>query len=237
MRTGAVVGVEALIRWQHPDQGLMLPGTFLHQIEKHPLCELVGAWVMESALEQLETWSLGGLHLPVSVNVSARQFQDEKFAANLADLLGKYPNASAADVELEILETSALVDLVSVQKIMHDCHEIGVQFSLDDFGTGYSSLIYLKRLPVSTLKIDQSFIRDMLVDSDSLSIVKGVIGLANAFNRNVIAEGVETEAHGTGLLALGCELGQGYFIARPMPADQIPSWIAKWRAPSAWSAF
>lgn len=236
MRTGAVVGVEALIRWEDPDQGLMLPGTFLPQIEKHPLCELLGAWVLESALQQLDAWSRSGLHLPVSINVGARQFQDEKFAANLADLLSKYPHAAAADVELEILETSALEDMASVQKIMHDCHAIGVHFSLDDFGTGYSSLTYLRRLPVTTLKIDQSFIRDMLVDPGNLSIVKGVIGLANAFNRNVIAEGVETGAHGTELLALGCELGQGYAIARPMPADQIPLWIANWQAPSAWSA-
>ena len=236
MRTGAVVGVEALIRWQNPDHGLMLPGSFLPQIEYHPLCEQLGAWVLESALQQLDAWSCSGLHLPVSINVGARQFQDEKFAANLADLLAKYPHAAAADVELEILETSALEDVAMVQKIMRDCHDIGVHFSLDDFGTGYSSLTYLKRLPVTTLKIDQSFIRDMLVDPGNLSIVKGVIGLANAFDRNVIAEGVETGAHGIELLALGCELGQGYAIARLMLEDQIPLWIANWQAPAEWSA-
>lgn len=107
-------------------------------------------------------------------------------------------------------------------------------FSLDDFGTGYSSLTYLKNLPVATLKIDQSFIRDMLDDAGDLSIVKGVIGLAGAFNRVVIAEGVETEAHGQRLLALGCDLAQGYAIARPMPADQMLHWVAQWRAPAAW---
>ena len=235
MRTGAVVGVEALIRWQHPDQGLKLPVSFMPQIEKHPLCEILGAWVLESALQQLDAWSRSGLHLPVSINVSALQFQDKKFATKLADLLSKYPHAAADDVELEILETSALEDLACVQKTMHDCHDIGVHFSLDDFGTGYSSLTYLKRLAVTSLKIDQSFVCDMLVDPDNLSIVKGVISLANAFNRQVIAEGVETDAHGTQLLALGCELGQGHVIARPMPADQIPMWIANWRAPSAWS--
>lgn len=236
MRTGAVVGVEALIRWQHPDQGLMLPGTFLPQIEKHPLCEMLGAWVLEAALGQLDAWCRSGLHLPVSINVSARQLQDEKFSSNLADLLSKYPHSAAADVQLEILETSALEDMACVQTIMSDCHAIGVHFSLDDFGTGYSSLTYLKRLPVTTLKIDQSFIRDMLADPDNLSIVKGVIGLANAFNRHVIAEGVESDAHGTALLALGCDLAQGYVIARPMPADQIPLWIANWQAPSEWLA-
>lgn len=236
MRTGEVVGVEALIRWQNPDQGLMLPATFLPQIEKHPLCELVGAWVLETALKQLDAWSRTGLHLPVSINVSARQFRDEKFTAKLAALLNKYPYAAAADVELELLETSALDDMSSAQKIMHDCHDIGVHFSLDDFGTGYSSLTYLKGLPVKTLKIDQSFISDMRVDPDNLSIVKGVIGLANAFKRNVIAEGVETDADGTELLALGCDLAQGFVIARPMPPEQIPLWIANWQAPSAWAA-
>lgn len=139
-------------------------------------------------------------------------------------------------LELEILETSALGDMPSVQKIISDCHAMGVSFSLDDFGTGYSSLTYLKRLSVSTLKIDQSFIRDMLGDAGDLSIVKGVIGLASAFNCTVIAEGVETEAHGQQLLALGCELAQGYAIARPMPAEQVAPWVESWRASAAWKA-
>jgi EAL domain-containing protein (putative c-di-GMP-specific phosphodiesterase class I) len=126
--------------------------------------------------------------------------------------------------------------MLSVEKIISDCHALGVHFSLDDFGTGYSSLTYLKRLSVTTLKIDQSFVRDMLEDQGNLSIVKGVIGLAAAFNRNVIAEGVETEAHGQQLLLLGCELAQGYAIARPMPVDQVEHWLSKWRAPTAWTA-
>ena len=124
----------------------------------------------------------------------------------------------------------------AVQKIIADCHSLGVSFSLDDFGTGYSSLTYLRRLPVDTLKIDQSFVRDMLDDAGNLSIVKGVIGLAVAFNRIVIAEGVETEAHGTQLLAMGCELAQGYAIAKPMPAEQLVNWITNWQAPMAWVA-
>jgi EAL domain-containing protein (putative c-di-GMP-specific phosphodiesterase class I) len=172
----------------------------------------------------------------VSVNVSARQFQDARFAATLAELLARHPQVMRGALELEILETSALEDMVSVQKIINDCHDLGVDFSLDDFGTGYSSLTYLKRLPVATLKIDQSFIRDMLADPGDLSIVKGVIGLASAFNRRVIAEGVETEAHGQRLLELDCELGQGYAIAHPMPADQFGHWVNSWRAPSTWTS-
>ena len=234
MRTGAVVGAEALIRWQHPEKGLLAPGHFLPLIEKHPLSEAVGSWVLEVAVQQLDTWLQAGLTLPLSVNVSARQFQDTQFVAKLAALLARYPSVRQGLLELEILETSALEDMIAVQTIMQGCRTLGVNFSLDDFGTGYSSLTYLKQLPVSTLKIDQSFIRDMLEDSGDLSIVKGVIGLAAAFNRAVIAEGVETEAHGQSLLALGCDHAQGYAIARAMPAEQIVQWVANWRAPQAW---
>lgn len=235
MRTGAIVGVEALIRWQHPERGLLAPGSFLPLIEKHPLCNSVGTWVLETALQQLQSWTLKGVKLPVSVNVSACQFQDRQFSATLADLLARHPQTDRGALELEILETSAL-DMVSVQKIISECHDLGVGFSLDDFGTGYSTLTYLRRLEVAMLKIDQSFIRDMLEDPGDLSIVKGVIGLASAFNRSVIAEGVETEAHGQQLLALGCELAQGYAIAGPMPADRMAPWVASWRSPASWSS-
>ncbi len=236
MRTGALVGVEALIRWSHPDLGLLAPGSFLPAIEKHPLCERVGAWVLETALQQMAAWRRRGLKIPISINVSARQFLDRQFATHLAAMLAKHSGVQPDMVELEILETSALEDMDAVQTIMADCHRLGVNFSLDDFGTGYSSLTYLRRLPVDTLKIDQSFIRDMLHDANDLSIVKGVIGLATAFNRTVIAEGVETEAHGTQLLAMGCELGQGYAIAKPMPAELLPDWLAHWRPPVAWTS-
>jgi EAL domain-containing protein (putative c-di-GMP-specific phosphodiesterase class I) len=136
-----------------------------------------------------------------------------------------------------VLETSALQDFESVSQVIADCAAIGVEFSLDDFGTGYSSLTYLKRLPVSLLKIDQSFVRDMLDDADDLAILEGVIGLAKAFHRKVIAEGVETVAHGTRLLELGCDLAQGYGIARPMPAEDFPAWVASWKPDSAWQKY
>jgi len=138
------------------------------------------------------------------------------------------------NLELEILETSALEDITDIADLMHQCRQLGVHFAVDDFGTGYSSLTYLKRLPAELLKIDQSFVRDMLDDPDDLAIVKGVIGLAHAFHRKVIAEGVETIAHGQLLLAQNCELAQGYGIARPMPASTIPEWVAKWRPDAAW---
>jgi EAL domain-containing protein (putative c-di-GMP-specific phosphodiesterase class I) len=146
-----------------------------------------------------------------------------------------YPELTRHQLSLEVLETSALEDLLHVAKLIRECKKLGVDFSLDDFGTGYSSLTYLRRLPVTQLKIDQSFVRDMLDDADDLAILKGVIGLATAFNREVIAEGVETLAHGQALLALGCELAQGYGIARPMPGSDIPDWTGTWAEKSAWA--
>jgi EAL domain-containing protein (putative c-di-GMP-specific phosphodiesterase class I) len=137
-------------------------------------------------------------------------------------------------LELEVLETSAMQDISRVSETMRACQALGVQFALDDFGTGYSSLTYLKRLPAQTLKIDQSFVRDMLDDLDDLAIVDGVVGLAKAFERAVIAEGVESHAHGKRLQALGCHLAQGYGIARPMPAALIPAWVQSWQARPQW---
>jgi hypothetical protein len=170
------------------------------------------------------------------VNVGARQLQQADFVSRLAALLAAHPDIPPGYLELEVLETNALDDVVQVSAIMHACRAIGVRFALDDFGTGYSSLTYLKRLPADLLKIDQSFVRTMRDDPDDLAIVEGVIGLAAAFRRQIIAEGVETVAHGELLLMLGCELGQGYGIARPMPAADLSEWIATWRPDPAWTA-
>jgi diguanylate cyclase (GGDEF)-like protein/PAS domain S-box-containing protein len=227
---GTVVGVEALIRWQHPERGLLAPGSFLPAIENHPVALDVGYWVLRTATAQMAHWQQQGLLLPVSVNVGALQLQQPNFAAGLHMLLDAFPQLPAFSLELEVLETSALDDVPQVSDIMRACHASGVRFALDDFGTGYSSLTYLKHLPAETIKIDQSFVRDMLVDEDDLAIITGVIGLARAFGREVIAEGVETEAHAQRLLAMGCPLLQGYGIARPMPASAVPGWINKWLA-------
>jgi diguanylate cyclase (GGDEF)-like protein/PAS domain S-box-containing protein len=234
MRTGAVIGAEALIRWQHPEKGLLSPAESLPGIENDPLAIEGGEWVIDTALVQIERWSAEGLDLPVSVNVGARQLQQGDFVERLQNILAKHPQVKPASLELELLETSALLDMTQVSQVIENCAEIGVTCALDDFGTGYSSLTYLKRLRVKQLKIDQSFVRDMLVDPDDLAILKGVIGLAAAFKRQVIAEGVETIAHGTALLKLGCELAQGFGIARPMPAEKLPAWAAAWRPDAAW---
>ena len=234
MRTGQVIGAEALIRWQHPQRGLLAPAVFLPVIEDHPLAIDIGEWVIDAALSQIEHWQVQGLVMPVSVNVGARQLQQPNFVVRLREILAAHPSVKPGLLMLEVLETSALEDVGSVSQVIEICRVMGVMFALDDFGTGYSSLTYLKRLQVKQLKIDQSFVRNMLDDPDDLAILDGVIGLASAFRRDVIAEGVETVAHGTMLLQLGCELAQGYGIARPMPADQLSSWAAAWQPDADW---
>ena len=236
MRSGAVVGAEALVRWSHPQRGIVSPGEFLPIIERHPLNEAMGTWVLEAALQQMTAWAAQGLVLPVSVNVAARQLQQDNFPAQLAQLLQRYPQVAPGWLELEVLETSALEDLTSTAGVLALCHALGVRFSIDDFGTGYSSLTYLRHLSVDTIKIDQSFVRDMLEDPGDLSIVNGVIGLAMAFHREVIAEGVETVEQGVRLIEMGCHMAQGYAIARPMPAAQLRGWCESWVPPPEWAA-
>jgi diguanylate cyclase (GGDEF)-like protein/PAS domain S-box-containing protein len=236
MKTGVVVGVEALIRWQHPKRGLLNPIDFLPVIENNPMSIEMGEWVIDSALTQISQWQAMGVNIPLntSVNIAAVQLQQSDFTQRLRSLLAGYPDVDPRYLELEVLETSALDDVHHVSITMNACIALGVKFSLDDFGTGYSSLTYLRRLPVSLIKIDQSFVRDMLNDPDDLAIVEGVIALAKSFKRDVIAEGVETIEHGTALLQLGCELAQGYGIARPMPAYDIPMWIETWKPDVSW---
>ena len=236
MSMGEVVGVEALIRWQHPVRGLVPPLDFLPLIENHAISLEIGEWVIDTALSQISQWQSIGIALPISVNISAYQLQQTDFVERLAKLLAAHADVSPHLLELEILETSAFSDINYVIATMKACLELGVQFALDDFGTGYSSLTYLKRLPASVIKIDQSFVRDMLTDPDDLAIVMGVVSLAKAFELEVIAEGVETLEHGTELLQLGCKLAQGYGISRPMPSSDIPTWLDSWQQDRAWLA-
>ena len=233
LKTKKIIGVEALIRWQHPERGLVPPGEFLPWIEDHAISIELGEWVISTALKQIATWQTMGLALPISVNIGAYQLQHSNFVTRLSALLADFPDIDPHSLELEVLETSALNDISHISTVMHACCALGVRFSLDDFGTGYSSLTYLRRLPATQIKIDQTFVRDMLDDPDDHAIVEGVIGLARAFQREVIAEGVETLKHGDALLALGCELVQGYGIARPMPAENIPDWINDWQQKDA----
>ena len=188
-------------------------------------------------MTQISQWQRIGINLPISVNITAYQLQQRNFTSRLTALLAAHPEVDPHYLELEILETSALSDISQVSDTMMACQGLGVHFALDDFGTGYSSLTHLRRLPAYLIKIDQSFVRDMLEDDDDLAIVQSVIDLAKTFKRKVIAEGVETIAHGEALLKLGCELGQGYGIARPMPAVEIPQWVSNYQDNDSWQAF
>lgn len=236
MRTGALIGAEALIRWQHPEQGLLLPAAFLALAENTDLELEIGRWVIDTALQQMQTWRRLDNPISVSVNVSARQLMQTGFTEELATLLARYPDVPRDFLEIEILESSALLGLQSVAVVIDRCREMGVRFAIDDFGTGYSSMVYLKALPSASLKIDASFTQDILTDPDDLAIVDSVVSLGASFRREVIAEGVASVAHGEMLLLLGCELGQGFAIASPMPAQEVSSWQAVWTPNPAWTA-
>ena len=228
LRSGDVLGFEALIRWNHPERGVLSPASFLPVIEDHPLIITLGDWVINAALEQMSTWKKVGIEFPVSINVAALQLYEETFMQKLASCLGQHA-AVANLLELEIVETVALHNIDHVSAIIEQCRDIGIKVAIDDFGTGYSSLVYLKKLPAEIIKIDQGFVRDMLGDVDDLTILEAIIGLANSFRRTALAEGVETAHHAMMLVRMGCEAMQGYFIARPMPASQLAAWLAEWK--------
>ncbi|MFT5837716.1 MAG: diguanylate cyclase (GGDEF)-like protein/PAS domain S-box-containing protein [Flavobacteriales bacterium] len=234
IKTNEIIGLEALIRWNHPQQGLLPPSAFLPIIEQNMLIIEIGEWVIETALKQLTSWTGSGIKLPISVNISPLQLQQADFVSRLKGIFLKYPNFKAGEIEFEILETIALDDIRLVRDVIKKCHQIGIIFSIDDFGTGYSSLTYLKKLPTEHLKIDRSFVIDMLTDQDDCAIVHGIIQLAHTFERTVIAEGVETIAHGEKLLSLGCHLAQGFGISRPMPAIEFPEWLNHWKQNNEW---
>ncbi|TXH90219.1 MAG: EAL domain-containing protein [Rhodoferax sp.] len=236
MRTGAVIGVEALIRWQHPQRGLLLPGSFLPAVENHVVSIDIGEWVIRTALAQMAQWRAQGLDVHVSVNVGAQQVQQEHFTQRLAALLAEYPEVPAQHLDLELLETSAFKSMEQVAQTLEQCAALGVGFALDDFGTGYSSLTYLRDLPAQTLKIDQCFVHDMLDNTSDLAIVEGIVGLARVFGRTVVAEGVESRAIGDRLLSIGCEAAQGFGIAPPMPATDYVEWRARWQTQAQWLA-
>ena len=232
--SGEVIGAEALIRWQHPERGLLAPSEFLPHLHGSDLEHAFGEWVIETALSQMEIWLVDGMQIRISVNVSANHLLQADFSEQLGHALARHPSINPSDLELEVLETAAIGDMQQAVQILHRCKSLGVKFSLDDFGTGYSSLTYLRKLPVDTLKIDQSFVRDMLVDADDLGIVQGVIQLASTFHRQVIAEGVETLEHGRALLQMGCRFAQGYGIAKPMAPAQLSHWRLRWHESAAW---
>ncbi|WP_419711201.1 putative bifunctional diguanylate cyclase/phosphodiesterase [Pseudomonas sp. NFX224] len=236
MRQGKVVGFEALLRWEHPQNGIVPAREFLPLVAETDLIIDIGEWVMDQVLTQLDQWRQAGHDWPVSVNIAVRHFQRTDFVDRLKNVLARHARVAPQRLDLEIVESVAVENIQHVSDCLQACQALGVQFSLGDFGTGYSSLSYLKRLRTQTIKIDKTFVRDILHDSDDLALTTAIIGLARAFGRQVIAEGLESVEHGELLLRLGCDVAQGYFIARPMPSTDVPGWVAAFVTPPQWQA-
>jgi len=229
MRSRKLIGVEALIRWRHPERGLLSPAEFLRQVENTDLDIKIGEWVIATALAQLKHWQNIGLNIEVGINISGYHLESTSFVDNLRTQLSKYSDLPRGKLIIEVLETVALNDISAIQGVIESCGIMGVGFALDDFGTGYSSLAYLSSLSVDVLKIDQSFVRDMLTNKKDMAIVQGIIALAKAFEIHTVAEGIETDENYQALLEMGCEFGQGYCIARPMTANELIAWQSSYR--------
>lgn len=219
---GAMTGAEALIRWHHPRTGIMGPGGFIAQAEKSGLIVDIGAWVLREACLQLACWAKDAATqaLTLAVNVSARQFRQDDFVAHLLELVAE-TGADPAHLKLELTESVLLTDVEDTIARMQALKIHGIGFSLDDFGTGYSSLSYLQRLPLDQLKIDQSFVQDMLQTRHAASIVQAIVQLATSLGLNVVAEGVETPEQWERLREIGCAAFQGFLFARPMPLSAL----------------
>ncbi len=230
LATGALCGVEALIRWRHPEMGLVSPDYFIPVAEARGLIVPIGKWVLDTACKQIQSWRTRGLDkLVVAVNLSAIQFQQQSLADDVAQALAEHETAGNS-LELELTESLFLEDVVSASKVLYALKDLGVKLAVDDFGTGYSSLSYLKRYPIDKLKIDKSFVRDIPGDADDVAITTAIIKLAKSLEITVLAEGVENRDQLKFLREQGCNEAQGYFIARPMPADAFFSWAMQHNA-------
>ncbi len=222
-----VYGVEALVRWEHPRRGLIMPGDFIPRAERSGLMNDLTFWVLRRAVEHAAELRRGGRDLRVSINVSARSLLRPDFPDTLVALLEDEELPGSA-LTLELTEDTLMADQARTLEIVARLAGIGVHISIDDFGTGYSQLAYLKRLPVSEIKIDRSFLEDMLESDTDLSIVSATIGLAHALNLRAVGEGVESAGQLERLRELGCDLIQGYYIGRPMPIEQFRQWLSQW---------
>lgn len=229
LRTGAVYGVEALVRWRHPHLGMLYPNDFIPLAEGSGLITPLTFWVLDAALRQHHQWRQAGVELVIAANLSARNLQDMDLPAKVAARLSAW-HVSPQWLELEITESAIMGDPVRAQKILSQLDDMGVQLTIDDFGTGYSSLAYLKQLPVDEIKIDRSFVMDMLQDGSNRTIVQSTIDLGHNLGLKVVAEGVEDQECWNLLRSQGCDSAQGYYISRPMPGEEMLTWLAKWAA-------
>jgi diguanylate cyclase (GGDEF)-like protein/PAS domain S-box-containing protein len=228
MATGRICGAEGLVRWQHPTNGMIMPGEFISLAEHTGLIKPLTEWVIETGLRLNHEWSNQGRELPIAINLSVRNLRDPGLSEKIRLLQATW-GVAAGLLELEITESMLMDDAEYSLRVLQNLHDQGIPLFLDDFGTGYSSLSYLQKLPIDFIKIDQSFVRNMTENKDSTLIVRSTIDLAHDLGRKVVAEGVETLEHWNQLASFGCDMAQGYFIARPMPADQFPDWVAKYQ--------
>ena len=227
LASGRIVGAEALIRWQHPEWGLVFPGKFIGVAEDTGLIQPMGDWVLREACRQNKAWQVAGLpHIDIAVNLSAKQFDHNQIAHLTTEVL-KESGLDAKYLELEVTESIIMQNVEQAISVMNMLKTIGVKLSIDDFGTGYSSLSYLKRFPLDKLKIDQSFVRDIEVDADDAAIVTAIIGLAKSLNLRVIAEGVEKKMQLDFLRKGDCDEMQGYFFSKPIPAADFEALLRK----------
>ncbi len=227
VKTGQITGAEALLRWRHPTRGLVPPGDFIDVAEESGLVVPIGRWVVREACRQVRIWQeipeLRGMR--IAVNVSARQFRDPRFLDDVKEILAE-TGVNPRAIELELTESTLMEDTKSAQTLLYELKRLGIWIALDDFGTGYSSLGYLRRFPFDTLKVDRSFVSDILVDDGCAAITSAIVAMANRLGLHVVAEGVETEGQRDYLVELGCEQIQGYFYSRPLPVPQFEAWAA-----------
>ena len=226
LRTGMLYGTEALVRWSHPQRGMVPPGDFIPGAESSGLIHPLTHWVLNAAMRTHRDWRDAGVESAIAVNVSTRALLDPELPRRIQNTLDTW-RVDARWLHLEITESAIMTDPKSALAVLSEIHAMGVRLSIDDYGTGYSSLAYLKNLPVSELKIDRSFVKDMLTDAGSRSIVRSTIDLGHNLGLSVIAEGVETEEHLSELRAFGCDAAQGYFIGRPAPAATVFPLLAR----------
>jgi len=226
LATQAPLGVEALLRWQHPTRGLLGPGEFIDRVEENGLIVPLGRWVLEEACRQLRRWDRGSPHLGVSVNISARQLQHEAFITDVRDAMGK-SGIDPPRLTLEITETALLRDTAATLHLLAKLKQLGVRLALDDFGTGYSSLSYLRRFPVDAVKIDRSFIQDVGKGPEESALPDAIIALCQAFRIESVAEGIEQRNQLTHLQAVGCHAGQGFYFSRPLPPDTLEGLLSR----------
>ncbi|HEV3464820.1 MAG TPA: EAL domain-containing protein [Actinomycetota bacterium] len=226
LRTGQILGAEALVRWQHPDHGLLGPGEFIPLAERTGLIHPLTRWVLDAALRQAAQWHRDGHHLSVAVNVSTRCLLDPGFPDQVTERLDAW-QVPAGSLILEVTESAVMADPARALDVLGRLHALGVRLAVDDFGTGYSSMAYLKALPVHELKVDRSFVGQMADSSSDAVIVRSTIDLGHNLGLRVVAEGVESEEAWQRLEALGCDTAQGYYLGRPMAAADLEHWLQR----------